>query len=100
MYQSGETCLPGWGNRIMYQEWRDMLTWLGKQDNVSEWRHQSGDMLTWLGKQDNVSEWRDMLTWLGEQDNVSEWRDMLTWLGKQDNVSRVERHAYLAGETG
>ena len=44
----------------MYQEWRDMLTWLGKQDNVSEWR----DMLTWLGKQDNVSEWRDMLTWL------------------------------------
>jgi hypothetical protein len=45
-------------------------------------------------------EWRDMLTWLGKQDNVSEWRDMLTWLGKQDNVSRVERHAYLAGETG
>ena len=42
----------------MYQEWRDMLTWLGKQDNVSEWR----DMLIWLGKQDNVSEWRDMLT--------------------------------------
>jgi hypothetical protein len=46
------------GDRIMYQEWRDMLTWLGKQDNVSEWR----DMLTRLGKQDNVSEWRDMLT--------------------------------------
>jgi hypothetical protein len=35
-------------------------------------------MLTWLGKQDNVSEWRDMLIWLGKQDNVSEWRDMLT----------------------
>ena len=40
------------------------------------------------------------LQWLGKQDNVSEWRDMLTWLGKQDNVSRVERHAYLARETG